>query len=163
MRSRVAEAGSERVSRMPSVDLSFEHVTAGQASAPRGRRKLASERAVAAYAVLQDCRLCAHDCGVNRLTGQLGICRAGDQARVFSAQVEVGDELELIPTFAIALSGCDLRCAFCITGAESWNPRAGEPLDPLALASRAQTALNHGAQTIMILGGEPTIHLPAVL
>src|SRR2546421_10729228 len=116
MRSRVAEAVSATVSRMPSVDLSFEP--------PRARRKLASERAVAAYAVLQDCRLCAHDCGVNRLTGQLGICRAGDQARVFSAQVEVGDELELIPTFAIALSGCDLRCDFCITGESSWNPRA---------------------------------------
>jgi len=163
MRSRVAEAGSERVSRMPSVDLSFEHVTAGQASAPRARRKLASERAVAAYAVLQDCRLCAHDCGVNRLTGQLGICRAGAHARVFSAQVEVGDELELIPTFAIALSGCDLRCDFCITGESSWNPRAGQPIEVQTLAHRAEAALARGARTVMILGGEPTIHLPAAL
>jgi len=82
---------------------------------------------------------------------------------VFSAQLEVADELELIPTFAIALSGCDLRCAFCITGLESWNPRAGELLDAPGLAARATTALERGARTVMILGGEPTIHLPAAL
>jgi putative pyruvate formate lyase activating enzyme len=82
---------------------------------------------------------------------------------VFSAQVEVSDELELIPTFAIALSGCDLRCAFCITGAQSWNPRAGEELELEKLTARAEAALARGARSIMILGGEPTIHLPAAL
>jgi putative pyruvate formate lyase activating enzyme len=83
--------------------------------------------------------------------------------RFFSAQVEVGDELELIPTFAIALSGCDLRCDFCITGASSWNPRAGGQFDAREMALRAVQALDEGAATIQLLGGEPTIHLPAVL
>ena len=91
------------------------------------------------------------------------LCHAGAEARVFSAQVEVSVELELIPTFAIALSGCDLRCDFCITGASSWNPRAGQPLQPEILAREAETALASGARTVMILGGEPTIHLPAAL
>jgi putative pyruvate formate lyase activating enzyme len=100
---------------------------------------------------------------VNRLAGELGICRAGSRARVFSAQVEVGDELELIPTFAIALSGCDLRCDFCITGESSWNPRAGRAMDPRTLAEMANAALAVRARTVMILGGEPTIHLPAAL
>ncbi|MBI3848885.1 MAG: radical SAM protein [Verrucomicrobia bacterium] len=100
---------------------------------------------------------------MNRLAGELGLCRAGAEARVFSAQVEVSDELELIPTFAIALSGCDLRCSFCITGASSWNPRAGEILDATAFAAKAEAALAGGARTVMILGGEPTIHLPAAL
>jgi putative pyruvate formate lyase activating enzyme len=100
---------------------------------------------------------------VNRLAGETGLCHAGAAARVFSAQVEVSDELELIPTFAIALSGCDLRCDFCITGAPSWNPRLGEPRDVEMLAARARTALDEGARTIMILGGEPTVHLPAAL
>ena len=97
------------------------------------------------------------------MAGELGICRAGPQARVFCAQVEVGDELELIPTFAIALSGCDLRCDFCITGESSWNPRAGQAIDLEILAERATAALASGARTVMILGGEPTIHLPGAL
>ena len=127
------------------------------------RSEIARGRAESARAALADCRLCAHQCGVNRLVGERGLCRAGATTRVFLAQVEVSDELELIPTFAIALSGCDLRCAFCITGAESWNTRAGAPLDAASLAARARTALDQGARTVMVLGGEPTIHLPAVL
>ena len=127
------------------------------------RSILARERAAAARAALRDCQLCAHHCGVDRLAGAKGLCRAGSECRVFSAQVEVSDELELIPTFAIALSGCDLRCDFCVTGAQSWNPRAGHPLQPKSLAEQARTALAGGARTIMILGGEPTIHLPAAL
>jgi putative pyruvate formate lyase activating enzyme len=112
---------------------------------------------------LKVCSLCAHDCGVNRMEGELGVCRAGADARVFSAQVEVGDELELVPTFAIAFSGCDLRCDFCITGESSWNPRAGEPVQLQRLAKDARAALTVGARTIMFLGGEPTIHLPTAL
>jgi len=127
------------------------------------RRSLARQRVSAACATLAGCHLCAHHCGVNRLAGEFGLCRAGSEARVFSAQVEVGDELELIPTFAIALSGCDLRCEFCITGESSWNPRAGERLRASLLAQQASAALARGARSVMILGGEPTIHLPAAL
>jgi putative pyruvate formate lyase activating enzyme len=75
----------------------------------------------------------------------------------------MSDELELVPTFAIALCGCDLRCDFCITGGPSWNPHAGAALAVEDLAARARAALADGARTIMILGGEPTIHLPAAL
>jgi putative pyruvate formate lyase activating enzyme len=127
------------------------------------RASIARERAAIARAMLADCRFCAHDCGVNRLAGEFGLCRAGAEPRFFSAQTEVSDELELIPTFAIALSGCDLRCDFCITGAESWNPRAGENFDAEEMAAKAKMVLRNGARTIMVLGGEPTIHLPAVL
>ena len=127
------------------------------------RSVLARERARIARALLADCHLCEHHCGVNRLAGETGLCHAGAEARIFMAQTEVSDELELVPTFAIALSGCDLRCDFCITGGPSWNPCAGEPVRLKELAERADDALANGARTVMILGGEPTIHLPAVL
>lgn len=127
------------------------------------RGLIARERARMAHAALAKCRLCAHNCGCNRLSGERGLCHAGTKARCFTAQVEVSDELELIPTFAIALSGCDLRCDFCITGKESWNVAAGTSLDVNEMAERAQRALDNGARTIMVLGGEPTIHLPSAL
>ena len=127
------------------------------------RSALARERAAAARASLADCHFCAHHCGVNRLAGETGLCHAGAGARFFMAQTEVTDELELIPTFAVALSGCDLRCDFCITGKESWNPRAGAFFSAGEIAKKARSALAKGAKTVMILGGEPTIHLPAAL
>jgi putative pyruvate formate lyase activating enzyme len=132
-------------------------------SSRKTRAGVARGRAIIARQMLRDCRFCAHDCGINRLAGEHGLCHAGPDARFFSAHVEVSDELELIPTFAIALSGCDLRCAFCITGESSWNARAGQAFDAAAVAANAREALRHGARTIMLFGGEPTIHLPAVL
>ena len=129
----------------------------------RNRAVIARKRAAIARAMLSECQLCAHHCGVNRLTGPAGLCHAGSEANFFSAQVEVSDELELIPTFAVALSGCDLRCDFCITGGPSWNPRSGDGFDARTKAARASRALDNGARTVMVLGGEPTIHLPAAL
>ncbi|MFZ0826290.1 MAG: radical SAM protein [Verrucomicrobiia bacterium] len=130
---------------------------------PKSRSVVARKRARIAHAMLADCRFCAHDCGVNRLASETGLCHAGAGARFFCAQTEVSDELELIPTFAVALSGCDMRCDFCITGATSWNARAGAAFDAPAMAANARAALQAGARSIMVLGGEPTIHLPAAL
>ena len=116
---------------------------------------IAHERAAVARAMLADCHFCAQHCGGNRLAGPAGLCHSGSEAHFFSAQVEVSDELELIPTFAVAFCGCDLRWDFCITGGPSWNSRAG-----LGLPARS---LEAGARTMMVLGGEPGIHLPAAL
>src|SRR5579862_5609082 len=112
------------------------------------RPSLARKRAAIARAMLADCRFCAHDCRVNRLAGERGLCHAAADARFFTAQTEVSDELELIPTFAVALSGCDLRCDFCITGRESWNPGAGAAFDAPGMAERATRALESGARTV---------------
>lgn len=137
--------------------------TVAETPTRRDRPALAARRAHAARASLACCHLCAHHCGVDRRSAPAGRCHAGPFARVFSAQTEVSDELSLGPVFAIAFGGCDLRCDFCITGRESWDARAGEPLDTTTLAARATAALTTGVRTIMILGGEPTIHLPDAL
>lgn len=154
----------------PSLDCREREGDRG--SQPQASRKVrARHRARAAADHLYRCQLCAHRCGVNRVAGELGPCRAGVETRVFHAQTEVSDEHELTPVFAVAFSGCDLRCDFCNTGRESWNPRAGEYIPPQgacgspldALAIRACTALGSGARSVMLLGGEPTIHLPTAL
>ena len=130
---------------------------------PPHRAHLAAGRIALARAALDDCVFCAHRCHVDRNRGEVGKCHAGSEARVFLSQTEVADELELIPTFAVALSGCDLRCSFCITGLQSWNPSAGVQFNAREIAERAERAIARGARTIMLLGGEPTIHLPSVL
>lgn len=127
------------------------------------RTALAGARLRLARSDLAACRWCRHDCGADRREGAGGRCHAGPLARWFSAQTEVGDELELVPTFAVALSGCNLRCAFCVTGESSWNAGAGAGLDASGMAERAAAALRGGARTVMILGGEPTIHLVSLL
>lgn len=129
-----------------------------------GKNQLATQRIPDALRQLSDCHLCAHHCGVNRLAGsKAGRCHTGRESHVFSAQTEVSDELEVIPTFAIAFSGCDMRCGFCITGRESWTPHAGVPFNCQTLAEQTRKAVQNGARSIMILGGEPTVHLHSVM
>lgn len=140
---------------------------AGAGDSVTPRRRLAELRADAAHAHLRSCFLCAHRCGVNRLAGETGPCHAGPIAKCFHAQAEVGDESDLAPLFAVAFSGCDLRCDFCNTGRESWDPSAGEVPDlddPAGLAGRIRRAAGAGSiRSVMILGGEPTIHMPSAL
>ena len=135
---------------------------AGIPPEPR-RAELAARRFPVAQAALACCHLCAHHCGANRLLGESGPCHAGSRARYFTAQTEVTDESGFGPVFSIALGGCDMRCAFCITRIPSWNAAGGEQFIPEKMAHEANVALANGARSIMILGGEPTIHLPAVL
>jgi putative pyruvate formate lyase activating enzyme len=129
-----------------------------------GRRQLAEERLEQASLALSACELCHHRCTANRLAGPAGRCGAGAEPRVFAAQVEVGDELEVIPAYAIALAGCNMRCDFCITGEESWHPQRGRWHSAAAIAAKASAAIQSGrANSLLVLGGEPTIHLPWLL
>jgi putative pyruvate formate lyase activating enzyme len=112
---------------------------------------------------LSACMLCEHRCGADRLHGERGPCKAGPRARVFRHRVEVGEEVEIIPSHLFYLSGCDLRCAFCIAEANAFDPSVGTELTAEFLAEAVAQGRRHGARNIQWVGGEPTIHLPAIL
>ena len=138
------------------------------ASQAKGSRAaLAAYRAGMARSQLSHCLWCSHRCGADRWAGQRGPCHAGPEGRLFNARIEVGDESDLCPVFAVAFSGCDLRCDVCNTGRESWDASAGSvPAGPEreVLLGRIGRAWESGAvRSLMILGGEPTIHLASAL
>ena len=67
-------------------------------------------------ASLSACRLCPHACGVNRLDGQTGFCRAGVKPRVFRYGPHFGEEPPLTGTRGsgtVFFSRCTLRCIYC--------------------------------------------------
>lgn len=69
-----------------------------------------------AYALLERCDLCPHRCGVNRLKGEIGFCRAPAKVMVYSYQPHFGEELPLVGSGGsgtIFFSNCSLRCVFC--------------------------------------------------
>ena len=66
--------------------------------------------------LLENCRLCGHRCGVNRLKGQRGKCQAGPLAEVASSCVHRGEEPPISGeqgSGTIFFSHCSLRCVFC--------------------------------------------------
>jgi putative pyruvate formate lyase activating enzyme len=109
------------------------------------------------------CLLCEHRCGVDRRNSERGVCKAGTEARVFRHRVEFGEELELIPSHLFYLSGCDLRCAFCIAEASAFNPMIGELLTPTYFREAIAWGQTQDVRTLQWVGGEPTIHIPAIL
>ena len=75
-----------------------------------------AERISALRTILGNCTLCARRCGVDRLAGELGYCRAGAKAVVASAFAHFGEEAPLVGTCGsgtIFLAHCNLRCVFC--------------------------------------------------
>ncbi|MGP0067796.1 MAG: radical SAM protein [Isosphaeraceae bacterium] len=109
------------------------------------------------------CDLCEHRCGADREAGERGPCKAGPVARVYKHRVEYGEEWELVPSHLFYLSGCDLRCAFCVAGINAFDPRRGRTLTAEFLAEAVDRGRAEGARTLQWVGGEPTVHLPAIL
>ncbi len=122
-----------------------------------------STRISLAHAQLQGCDLCEHRCGANRLAGERGPCKAGPDARVFRHRVECGEEAELVPSHLFYLSGCDLRCAFCIAEANAFDPARGRLLTRDFFSAAVAWGRTQGARNVQWVGGEPTIHIPAIL
>jgi putative pyruvate formate lyase activating enzyme len=71
--------------------------------------------------------------------------------------------MEIIPSHLFYLSGCDLRCGFCIAGANAFDPNRGEDLTSELFRTAVIWGIEQGARTLQWVGGEPTIHLPRIL
>ncbi|MCX7020145.1 MAG: radical SAM protein [bacterium] len=125
-------------------------------------RQLAADRARVARAMLRACNLCAHRCGADRTSGPAGVCKCDAQARLFSSRVDWAGEQELVPTLVFNLSGCNMACDYCITGTQSQDGCAGEPLD-IAHVNTRFSPIREDIASFAIEGGEPTVHLPGAL
>ncbi len=69
-----------------------------------------------AYALFENCQLCPRRCGVNRLKGEKGFCRAPVKPVIFSYHPHFGEEMSLVGgkgSGTIFFSNCNLRCIFC--------------------------------------------------
>ncbi len=111
----------------------------------------------------RQCLLCEHRCAVDRAQGERGVCKAGPVARVFRHRIEFGEEPELLPCHLFYLSGCDLRCAFCIAEVNAFDPSRGRELTPDFFLEAVRWGQTQNVKTLQWVGGEPTIHLPRIL
>ena len=69
-----------------------------------------------AYKLLESCILCPRKCGVNRLKGETGFCKAGLKPMVSSVHAHFGEEPPISGfkgSGAIFFTHCSLRCVFC--------------------------------------------------
>ena len=78
------------------------------------------KRGEALWEIMRECRLCPRECGVNRLEGEAGFCKATSKLKVASYNAHFGEERPLIGeggSGTIFLSHCNLGCVFC----QNWD------------------------------------------
>ncbi|MCB9858780.1 MAG: radical SAM protein [Phycisphaerales bacterium] len=73
------------------------------------------------------------------------------------------EEPEVRPAVRVYLGGCNFRCRFCDTAPACFEATSGQRVDPKVLAGELAAAVESGAKSISVLGGEPTIHLHTLL
>ncbi len=74
------------------------------------------KRADVAWKALASCTLCPHRCKVNRLEGERGFCKTGNQAVMASFGPHFGEEAPLVGTKGsgtVFFSWCNMRCVYC--------------------------------------------------
>jgi putative pyruvate formate lyase activating enzyme len=75
-----------------------------------------AERARRTQALLRRCVTCPRNCRVDRIAGELGVCRIGALAQVPSYGPHFGEEAPLVGrggSGTIFFAGCNLSCIFC--------------------------------------------------
>lgn len=134
-----------------------------RAEVPAHEVDLLRLKAELARRLLGPCRLCWLRCPVDRRAGPAGRCGLGPGLRVYRELVHLGEELELIPTHAVYLSGCSFRCPYCSEWDHVARPEADAELAPARLARALEARRAEGALSAMLVGGEPTMSLPGAL
>jgi putative pyruvate formate lyase activating enzyme len=122
------------------------------------------ERRIArADEMLRHCELCEWRCGINRFENESAPCRLGTETHCFKSYISLTEELELVPTLRVYLSGCNFRCQFCNVAPGCFSPTNGSPVDGESLAAELTSALDDGVKCINLLGGEPSLHVHTIL
>ena len=139
--------------------------TAGAESdcVPRVSKGELVRRLEEARSALACCHLCEWRCGIDRTSGEPAPCRLGSDTYTFRRYLSLTDEIEIVPTLRVYLAGCNFRCRFCDTGTTCFEPRAGERIDARKFADELIAAVRKGAETIDLLGGEPSLHPHTIL
>lgn len=116
-----------------------------------------------AYDLLKSCRICPWNCDVNRLKGELGICKTGKLPIIADYMPHFGEEAILVGekgSGAIFISYCNLKCIFCQTY-EISHLGEGTPVSLEKLAEIMVFLQNQGCHNINFIS--PSHIVPQIL
>ena len=100
---------------------------------------------------------------MDRTRGQTGACGLGERLRPYQDFVHLGEELELIPTHAVFLAGCNYRCAYCSDWDHVERPADDAEVESAALSRSVDARRGEGALSLSFVGGLPDVNLPGIL
>ena len=114
------------------------------------------------FSLLENCRLCPRECGVNRLAGARGVCGMGAEITAARAALHFWEEPCISGTGGsgtVFFSGCSLHCCFCQNGPIS-RGRAGQIISIERLCEIFFELKAKGAHNINLV--TPTHFIPQI-
>ncbi|MDQ1327884.1 MAG: putative pyruvate formate lyase activating enzyme [Candidatus Poribacteria bacterium] len=115
------------------------------------------------HEMLKECKLCARECGVNRLDGEKGFCKSGKLAMVSSIGPHFGEEPPLVGRLGsgtIFFTNCNLGCVFC-QNYDISQLGDGKEIDSSYLARAMLSLQSVGCHNINFV--TPTHYVPQIL
>lgn len=112
---------------------------------------------------MESCDLCGRSCGVNRLKGEKGFCRAGREAVVYSYADHHGEEPPISGSRGsgtIFFAHCSMGCVYCQNYQFSQGD-AGKPVQAEGLAAMMLELQKKHCHNINLVS--PTHFLPSIL
>jgi len=116
-----------------------------------------------AFDILNSCTLCPRKCGVDRISGETGICKTGKNAWVSSYNPHFGEEAPLVGregSGTIFFTHCNLMCIFC-QNYEISHEGAGEEVSHEQLAKMMLVLQDLGCHNINFV--TPSHVVPQIL
>ena len=113
--------------------------------------------------MLKRCGLCPRGCGIDRLAGETGYCRAGRDARVALVSLHQWEEPCLSGdrgSGTVFFSHCNLRCVFCQNHTISQDG-AGKEISIERLGQIFRQQQTRGAHNLNLVS--PTPYVPQIL
>lgn len=112
---------------------------------------------------LKSCKLCPHRCGVNRIEGKVGRCRASDKAKIALASLHFYEEPCISGengSGTIFFSHCNLQCKYC-QNYEISHLGKGKEITILHLAEIMIHQQEKGAENINLV--TPTMYVLQII
>jgi len=114
---------------------------------------LLKQKAARARNLLQSCKLCPRECGVDRLAGETGFCNTAKFSWVSSYSPHYGEEEPLVGTHGsgtIFFTHCNLLCLFC-QNFDISHYRRGLPVSVRELATVFWSLEHRGAENLNLV------------
>ncbi len=127
------------------------------------KKNLLDLKIAIALKILEKCKLCEWKCKVNRIKGNVGVCKVPAKNLISSEFVHMGEESYFIPSHTIFFWSCNMYCVFCQN--YTISQRLEEPIEikPVELAKIIEKRRIEGCRNVNFVGGEPTPYLPFIL
>lgn len=111
----------------------------------------------------ENCLLCPRKCGINRSTGQTGVCGVSSEIKVARAALHYWEEPCISGkrgSGAVFFSGCSLHCVFCQNG-EISDGKAGKVISKERLSDIFMELADKGANNINLV--TPGQYIPDIV